>query len=141
MKRFNIRVYGVVINEQLEVLLSDESYRDLKFTKFPGGGLEWGEGTVETLKREFLEEFNLNVEVGELLYLNDFFQVSAFNFDDQLVSIYYRVFLPENAFIQTIQGDKTESLRWRSIYQLHEEELTFPVDKKMVEVLKMRFLG
>ena len=53
MQRFNIRVYGICINERQEVLLSDESYRDLHFTKFPGGGLGFGEGTIDCLKREF----------------------------------------------------------------------------------------
>ena len=58
-KKINIRVYGILINSQKEVLLSDEKYRDVEFTKFPGGGLEWGEGTKETLIREFQEELDI----------------------------------------------------------------------------------
>ena len=50
MKRFNIRVYGILINDRNELLVSDELIKGLQFTKFPGGGLEWGEGTMDCLK-------------------------------------------------------------------------------------------
>ena len=59
--RFTIRVYGILLNERQEVLLSDESYMGYRFTKFPGGGLEYGEGTVDCLKREIREETGLEV--------------------------------------------------------------------------------
>ncbi len=78
---FNIRVYGILINEQKQILVSDEFIRGNYYTKFPGGGLEIGEGTRDCLKREFKEEMNLNVEVGDHLYTTDFYQKSAFNPD------------------------------------------------------------
>jgi 8-oxo-dGTP diphosphatase len=89
MFRFNIRVYGLLINEQKQVLVSDEFIRGNYYTKFPGGGLEYGEGTRDCLKREFLEEMNLAVEVGDHIYTTDFFQLSAFHPDHQIISIYY----------------------------------------------------
>ncbi|MEO7309631.1 MAG: NUDIX domain-containing protein [Chitinophagaceae bacterium] len=89
MALFNIRVYGILVNEQRQVLVSDELIRDHYFTKFPGGGLEFGEGTRECLKREFKEEMDLNIEVGDHIYTTDFFQMSAFNPEHQIISIYY----------------------------------------------------
>ena len=91
MFQFNVRVYGVLVNEQRQVLVSDELIRGKYYTKFPGGGLEYGEGTRDCLKREFLEEMNLAVEVGAHLYTTDFFQQSAFHPDHQILSIYYWV--------------------------------------------------
>src|SRR5437667_11959946 len=88
---FNVRVYGVLINEQKKVLVSDEYIRGNYYTKFPGGGLELGEGTRDCLKREFKEEMDLEVETGEHLYTTDFYQVSAFNPAHQIISIYYLV--------------------------------------------------
>ncbi|MFM2327645.1 MAG: hypothetical protein RIR31_1847, partial [Bacteroidota bacterium] len=61
---FNIRVYGILINENKQVLVSDEFIRGMQITKFPGGGLEFGEGTRDCLKREFMEEMNLEVAIG-----------------------------------------------------------------------------
>ena len=88
---FNLRVYGILLGENKQVLVSDEFIRGAYYTKFPGGGLEFGEGTRDCLKREFREEMDLDVEVGEHLYTTDFFQMSAFNPDHQIISIYYWV--------------------------------------------------
>ena len=89
MHRFNLRVYGILINEKKQVLVSDEYIRGNYYTKFPGGGLEFGEGTRDCLKREFMEEMNLNVEIGDHIYTTDYFQMSAFNPEHQIISIYY----------------------------------------------------
>jgi 8-oxo-dGTP pyrophosphatase MutT (NUDIX family) len=89
MSGFSIRVYGILINDKKQVLVSDEFIRGGHYTKFPGGGLEFGEGTRDCLKREFMEEMNLQVEVGEHIYTTDYFQISAFNNAFQIISIYY----------------------------------------------------
>src|SRR4249919_4119639 len=88
---FNLRVYGILMGENREILVSDEFIRGNRYTKFPGGGLEFGEGTRDCLKREFMEEMNLLVEIGNHIYTTDFYQMSAFNKDHQIVSIYYFV--------------------------------------------------
>src|SRR6187402_3438479 len=85
----SVRVYGILINEDKQVLVSDEYIRGAYYTKFPGGGLEFGEGTRDCLKREFMEEMNLEVAIGDHIYTTDFFQLSAFNPGDQIISIYY----------------------------------------------------
>ena len=90
---FNDRVYGILLGENKEVLVSDEFIRGGYFTKFPGGGLEFGEGTRDCLKREFKEEMDLEVQVTDHLYTTDFFQLSAFNPEkkQQIIAIYYFV--------------------------------------------------
>lgn len=86
---FNLRVYGILLDNKKRVLVSDEFIRGSYYTKFPGGGLEFGEGTRECLRREFMEEMNLRVDIGEHIYTTDFFQMSAFNPEHQIISIYY----------------------------------------------------
>lgn len=137
---FNIRVYGIVINEKNEVLVSDEFRNGTSFTKFPGGGLEFGEGTKDALKREFLEEFNLQIEVENIFYINDFLQISAFNPDAQLISIYYYVSFQYGQL--TLLNQKTiplteegEQLRWIKISKLTENNFTFPIDKKVAKLI------
>ncbi len=136
MQRFNIRIYGICINERNEVLLSDETYRDLNFTKFPGGGLEFGEGTIDCLKREFREEFDLEIEVGPLFYLTDFFQVSAFSENDQVISVYYLIRVDLNALDQLINDQTSvEKLHWVNLSELTEEQLSLPIDRIVAQKL------
>ena len=91
LKRFNVRVYGVLMNEHKHVLMSDELIRGRQFTKFPGGGLELGEGMRSGLLREFKEETGVDVQVKEHLYTTDFFVPSSFDNDSQVICVYYMV--------------------------------------------------
>jgi ADP-ribose pyrophosphatase YjhB (NUDIX family) len=143
MKRcFNVRVYGLLINSG-KVLLTDEIRFGKKITKFPGGGLEFGEGTVDCLKREFLEELNQPIQNIKHFYTTDFFQLSAFNSNEQIISIYYtcqikgqqcfedktKVFDFEN------EVEMAQIFRWVSINNLTSNDVTFPIDKKVVNLL------
>lgn len=133
---FNVRVYGALICRD-HILISDEKVKDFSFTKLPGGGLEFGEGTLECLKREFMEEAALKVRVVRHLYTTDFFQVSAFNKDHQVVSIYYLVeALGLNGPSPVISQEEDQNFRWISLSDLSEEDFTFPIDKGLVPQLK-----
>src|ERR1700730_11656276 len=151
MHRFNLRVYGVLINEKKQVLVSDEYIRGGYYTKFPGGGLEFGEGTRDCLKREFMEEMNLNVAIGDHLYTTDFFQMSAFNPDDQIVSIYYfaEALEPIRVPLRTKRFDfdeaqlaiyqekkEIETFRFVDWEEFSEESVTLPIDKVVAGIVK-----
>ncbi|MEM0998021.1 MAG: NUDIX domain-containing protein [Bacteroidota bacterium] len=142
--RYNVRVYGIWINDHQEVLLTDERRNRYDMTKFPGGGHEFGEGLAEGLKREWREELDLEIEVGELFYINDFAQVSRFNPRDQLLSVYYRITADPAAEIPLTavpldfpaEADNAQSFRWCAIRELDPEMLTFPVDRVVAHRLK-----
>jgi 8-oxo-dGTP diphosphatase len=142
MYRFNVRVYGLLINENNEVLMSDELEYGMCFTKFPGGGLEYGEGLTDGLKREFVEECNAEIEVVSHFYTTDFFVKSAFN-DSQIISVYYLVKntgdlnLPfkKTAFDFDGEGDVLQSFRWIKLDELKPEDCTFPTDQHVIKLL------
>jgi 8-oxo-dGTP diphosphatase len=154
MERFNIRVYGILINEQKQLLVSDELIRGNYYTKFPGGGLEFGEGTRDCLKREFMEELNLKVEVLDHLYTTDFYQESAFRPGDQIISIYYLV-KPLEAIAARLsdiefdfdaeqlsryeKNNEVETFRFINWENLSEESVTLPIDKVVVQLIKEKF--
>jgi 8-oxo-dGTP diphosphatase len=139
-----IRVYGILINEHQQILVSDELIRGMKITKFCGGGLEEGEGTRACLEREFLEEMNVRVEVGEHIYTTDFFQPSAFREGDQIMSIYYKVtaLQPITASLRNKPFDfderemkiyeqekEIETFRFIPMQEFNEDCMTLPIDK------------
>ncbi len=147
-KQFIIRVYGLVINKNHELLVSDEFELGMKITKFPGGGLEFGEGLTECLKREFREECQQQ-EITNIrhYYTTDFYQQALFYKNAQLISVYYLVDLkgPVNfkiskeAFDFEIGGKQTQSFRWVKIKDLKEDDITFAIDKFVVKKLKLEF--
>ena len=139
VKRFNIRVYGIVVYKG-KILLSHENYHDREFTKFPGGGLEWGESTHECLAREFKEELNIDVEPGFLFHVTESFQQSKFYPEDQVLGIYFLV--NSNEFDKISIGerkstnpDKGESFEWVSLTDFKVERLTFATDREAVSKL------
>jgi ADP-ribose pyrophosphatase YjhB (NUDIX family) len=151
MSRFNLRVYGILINDKKQVLVSDEYIRGNYYTKFPGGGLEFGEGTRDCLAREFLEEMNLKVEVGEHIYTTDYFQMSAFNPEHQIISIYYyakeleeikvplrdKIFDFDDEQLAIYEQKKEiETFRFIDWESFSEESVTLPIDKIVAGMVK-----
>jgi len=142
MPLFNVRVYGLLINNQNEVLVSDEQEYGMRFTKFPGGGLEYGEGLTDGLKREFMEECNAEIEVLGHFYTTDFFVKSAFN-DSQIISVYYLVknvneldlSIKTKVFDFDGEGEVLQAFRWLKLDTLSADDFTFPIDKYVAKLL------
>jgi ADP-ribose pyrophosphatase YjhB (NUDIX family) len=144
---FNVRVYGLLLYDN-KILLADELIKGMEITKFPGGGLEFGEGTIDCLKREFMEELNQPIENIRHFYTTDFFQVSAFNPNHQIISIYY---LAEPS--GTLQFNVKQSIfdfdervndacvfRWVNEKELSAEMLTLPIDKKVADLYAKKYI-
>lgn len=148
---FTIRVYGILINRDRQVLVSDEKIRGNYYTKFPGGGMEFGEGTRDCLKREFMEEMGLRVEVGEHIYTTDYYQESAFRPNQQIIAIYYFVTpleqitaplrttpfeFDENQLKVYDATGETETFRFINWEAFSADAVTLPIDKIVAEMLK-----
>ena len=155
MSIITLRVYGILINEEKQILVSDEYIRGAYYTKFPGGGLEFGEGTRDCLKREFIEEMNLLVEVGEHLYTTDYFQESAFREGQQIISIYYlvkpleEIQVPLRSYPFHFDDDQLslyarhgeiETFRFIPWEQFSEDAVTLPIDKIAARLIKEKFI-
>jgi 8-oxo-dGTP diphosphatase len=145
MSHITVRIYGILIDSTHGLLVSDEFIRGDYFTKLPGGGLEYGEGTRDCLIREFKEETGLDVIIGDHIYTTDFYQPSAFRAGDQILSIYYYVspvslsqlqtrsiafdFKPEEIADKNGQAEHT---RWIPLKDLSEDAMSLPIDKIVV---------
>ena len=133
LKRFNIRVYGIYINNDSELLIHNESYSNRQIIKFPGGGLKLGEGCLEGLKREFKEELGTEIKILNHFYTTDFCQISAFDPSEQIISIYYFVLPIFEPSMWTLPSFIKSY--FKPIKQINPKEFTFPIDQKVAQLL------
>jgi len=141
-ERFNVRVYGVLERDG-QVLLSHERIAGGVYAKFPGGGLEFGEGPKDAVIREFREELGADVTVAAHLYTTDFYLPSAFSPSDQIISIYYRVAVPDEVELpfhlpppsdaEVMQ--EAQVFRWHPLRELDGKLLTLPADAVVAQIL------
>lgn len=143
---FNVRVYGLLIDDQQRILISDEEEYGFRFSKFPGGGLEYGEGLIEALVREFKEECDTDIEVSSHFYTTDFFIKSVFN-ESQVISVYYLV-KPKSdfnlnfktqAFDFDTEGDIKQAFRWQSLSVIGRNDVTFETDRRVIDLIIDRY--
>ncbi len=135
--KINVRVYACAVKDQ-KVLTLFEEYAGENLIKFPGGGLELGEGLIDCLHREFDEELNVKIEVVEHLYTQEDFLVSRFRENEQLLTIYYKVkILNENDFL--ILDPCIEKTEWIDL-NTTENPFVLPIDRIVFEKLKEKTL-
>lgn len=138
--RFNIRVYGLLFHGG-SVLVSDEMVQGRRITKFPGGGMMPGEGTLDCLRREIREE--IGQEAGDLrhFYTTDFFQRSAFRPEDQIISIYYSFSLPRPDLLGNglpapgTGAEPGQVFRWLPLGMARVEDVDLPIDRVVMRMV------
>ncbi|MEE2693934.1 MAG: NUDIX domain-containing protein [Pseudomonadota bacterium] len=64
----NLRAYGLLARDS-KILISEEKVAGKDILKFPGGGVEPNETPEQALRREFMEECSLSIEVLRLLHI------------------------------------------------------------------------
>lgn len=141
---FNIRVYGLLFGPDSRILITDEFRLNMFMTKFPGGGLEPGEGTIDCLKRECREELGQEPCDIQHFYTTDFFQPTEFlDQRQQLISIYYTGILKKPFYFTTTNKpldinkiDGAQNFRWVNPLLLMPDDLTMPIDKIVIGKLK-----
>lgn len=140
IEAFTIRVYGLLIHEG-QILLSRENIYGGIYLKFPGGGLEFGEGSLECLKREFMEETNLTISPGQHFYTTDVFVPSAFSSKIQVMSIYYYVHCDDLSPLLSLSSRRElakhgdQELVWKPLAELQPEELNLSIDRLVAQRL------
>lgn len=136
-RRFNIRVYGIWMQNG-QVLVNEELIRGRKVIKFPGGGLDYGEGITDCLKREWNEELGIQIDVLGHFYTTDFFQESAFD-SSQVISVYYWVSAPvPPSFVNTEANERTF---WMDAADISADTFTLAIDKVVGGLLQELITG
>lgn len=149
--RFNVRAYFFLVRKSppsgdhpgtWEVLLSDELIAGKPCTKWPGGGVEFGEGPMDCVRREAEEELGQSISVGRLIHATGNFIRSAWRPREQVLCHYYLAALDGEARfpISTVPfgflPGEEQSLRWAQLDTLRPGELTFETDRSALEALR-----
>ncbi|MGB1384350.1 MAG: tRNA (5-methylaminomethyl-2-thiouridine)(34)-methyltransferase MnmD [Flavobacteriales bacterium] len=143
--RFNVRVYMMVTRSHPEtgvrqMLVSYERLPLGGVMKFPGGGMEWGEGATACLRREALEELGQPVEVGDLVHVSQKAHLSSFDVNQQVVAIHYAASLcgeigfEDDGILDDVFGKRVpmfhQRLGWRDVNSLESGEFQFASDRE-----------
>ncbi len=140
-----IRVYALIGTDAGELLLSDEYRFGMRMTKFPGGGLQFGEGTIECLQREAKEELGQELCDIRHFYTTDFFIESQFHPGRQIVAVYYLASLTKPTDLNVVNKpfcfddvEGSQSFRYVNLNSIDMEHLTFPSDRAVLAILKQK---
>ena len=111
MIKFNARCYALIRSNQNRVLVMMERWQGVDLNKFPGGGLELGEGLLECIYREIGEEFQKSEHLN-----------------------YSHLYTPTNCFASRFKPNEQLLLNYFSSKELANEELwtLIPGDKNLL---------
>ena len=73
--KLRVRISGICLKDNQILLVKHKTINaEGILWAPPGGGMQFGESAIETLKREFLEETGLEIQVGALLFVNEYME-------------------------------------------------------------------
>lgn len=140
--KFTVRIYGLLLHNS-KVLVSKENIKGKLYLKFPGGGLEFGEGTLDCLHREFREELDISIKIKEHFYTTEDYFQSAFSPQHQVLSIYYlvetdelhNIVLSHPTEVEKLTKHNDQLLYWERLTHLNPKDFELPIDRIVVEKL------
>lgn len=138
---FNVRVYALIVKNN-RLLISEEQHGGVFLRKFPGGGLQFGEGILQALHRELKEELNADVESASMLCVTEDFVVSFLNNKQQVIGVHYLVELKQDYSDEFLNNNRVElengfiHFKWKLIDSMNADDFSSPVDKTAFEKLK-----
>ena len=135
--KINVRAYCCIVKDK-KVLVLFEEYVGQHLMKFPGGGLEYGEGLIECIERELDEELNLKVENIQHFYTQEDFLVSRFRENEQLLTVYYTADIVDETEL-IIRDLMIEKVEWLSL-EREDNPFTLPIDQIVFDQLKAVYL-
>ncbi|XEC97518.1 NUDIX domain-containing protein [Paenibacillus tarimensis] len=118
-----LRAEAIIIRKDgLSVLVQCDN--EETFYRFPGGGVDFGETAAEAIKRELIEEFDLQSEIGALACLNE--SIIEYNGKKRHdCTILHWGSIDDTHVLDSINHNEREGIKltWRTWDQLKERPL------------------
>ncbi|MEW6617904.1 MAG: NUDIX domain-containing protein [bacterium] len=127
MDKPDVRVALVILKED-KILLVQHQKKGRKYWLLPGGRVDFGESLIEALERELLEEANIKVKVGNLLFISD--AISPDNGKRHIINIFFEgkiiggeLKIGNEEILQQIEFIPVSQLDKLTFYPMVKEEL------------------
>lgn len=129
-REIRIRVAGILM-ENDRLLLVAHKKNDSVYWLLPGGGVEFGESLKEALKREFMEELNIEVTVEELAMVFDSIDPEG---SRHIVNICFNCSWP-GGDIKLGDDTRLHDFKFERIENLAAIQMIPPVGRKIAECI------
>jgi ADP-ribose pyrophosphatase YjhB (NUDIX family) len=142
-ERLRLRVCGICVQNQKILMINHAGVvKDANFWCPPGGGLQFGESTIEALQREFQEETQTEVAVGKMLFVNEFLELPL-----HAIEVFFEVQITEGkaqkGFDPEMSDQIIQEVCWMSFEEIkalppHEVHRVFSLCESLDELLKLQ---
>jgi 8-oxo-dGTP pyrophosphatase MutT (NUDIX family) len=144
MKKKRIRPLAICVfrhNDRILVAEGYDSVKDEYFYRPLGGGIEFGESSIETVCRELMEEINVEVDMESLKYLGTVENIFHFNgtASHEIVLIYDGALKESGLYEQAVIAGKEangEDIRavWKNLEEFRDgKSILYPTG--LIEML------
>jgi 8-oxo-dGTP pyrophosphatase MutT (NUDIX family) len=129
MKKKRIRPLAICVFRNNNRILVHQGYDELKkeyFYRPLGGGIEFGESSVETICRELMEELNVEADRASLRYLGTVENIFEFNGipGHEIIMVYDGALKDSGLYDQAVivgkEADEEIRAEWKSIDEFGE---------------------
>ena len=129
---------GICIQDNKILLINHLGLNESnEFWSPPGGGLQFGETIEECLKREFLEETNTAISVGQLLKVREFLKLPL-----HAIELYYEVKIEsgivKKGFDPEMEEQIIKDIQWVSFEDVLSKE-EGRLSKGLVEIMAVYY--
>lgn len=124
-----------IYSENEKILLVKHRKKQREYYLLPGGGREKDETLLETLKREWKEELNLDIEVGDILFIGESFAANKSERNRNVTQVVFSI-KKISGEIKVEQDGTLFAYEWIDISKLKEIPLFPNATEQILECLQ-----
>ncbi len=116
--QLRVRVCGICLDRERILMINTLGLTEGDFWSPPGGGIQVGESSEACLKREFLEETGLIVEISDFLFACEFISKPL-----HAIELFFKVHLKSGVLIKGIDPELGDNQIIQAVKYFDEDEI------------------